>query len=140
MTVGKDDGNDRSIRRRQLLWAWLPTALYGGLILFFALQPAPRLPRIKHVDKYAHVVLYGILSLLAYRSLLRSAVRMPSVHAVLIALAVGMADEGVQFLGGVRTADRYDLLADGIGAVLAMTAAVLVRTMGRTGGRSKRQC
>lgn len=116
---------------RDVFWAWLPTAVYGGFILFWALQPAPRLPRIKHVDKYVHMIVYGVLSVLAYRSLVRSQFRFPAAHALWIALAVGMADEGIQFLGDVRTADRFDVLADGAGALLAMMTVLLFRRKGR---------
>jgi VanZ family protein len=111
--------------------AWLPTALYGGFILLWALQPAPRLPRIKHVDKYVHMIVYGVLSVLAYRSLVRSRFRFPAANALWIALAVGVADEGMQLLGGVRTADRLDVLADGTGAVLAMMVVLLFRRKSR---------
>lgn len=125
----------RAGRWKELAWAWLPTVLYGGLILLFALQPSPKLPRIKNIDKYLHVLLYGVLSLLAYRSLVHSGVRYPATHAIWIACLVGLADERVQFLGGARRADRFDLLADGIGAALAMTAMVLWRWRSDRRGR-----
>lgn len=131
---GPSETTDRRLPWRDLFWAWLPTALYGGFILLWALQPAPRLPRIKHVDKYVHMLVYGILSGLAYRSLVRSGIRCPAAHAIGIALVVGMADEGMQFLGGVRTADRLDVLADGAGALLAMTAVSLFRQRERDPG------
>jgi len=81
------------------------------------------------MDKYAHVLLYGILTVLASRSLVGSNVRRPAMHAFWIAVAIGIADEGLQSLGGVRTADRFDLLADAVGAAIAISGTALLRSM-----------
>ena len=106
---------------------WLPTILYVALILFLALQPSPSLPRIIHVDKYLHAILYGVLVILVFRSLTRSGAPYSAILAVMLTVLVGVADEGVQYVGKVRTADRFDLLADTIGAIVAMIAVMIVR-------------
>jgi VanZ family protein len=104
------------------LGTWGPTAVYAVLILILATQPLPRLPRISHVDKYLHMASYGFLTVLAFRSFRRSGAPYAAWWAVVFAVIIGSADEGVQAIGGRRTPDRYDLLADGVGAVLAMIA------------------
>lgn len=92
--------------------------LYIALILVMAAQPAPSLPHVKHVDKYVHACAYGILAALLYRPYLRMGWRRPGLMTVVLAAAVGMADEGIQALGRVRTPDLFDLLADLAGALV----------------------
>lgn len=118
--------------RREVLRTWLPTAIYIILILTMALRPSPRLPPIRHIDKYLHAAAYAVLALLAYHALVRSGCRHPLILTLLLGLAVGMADEGVQALGRVRRADRYDLLADLVGT--AIGALIISRSLMRAQG------
>lgn len=104
---------------------WLPVILYVSVIMVMALRPVPLILRGKHVDKIVHVALYGTLSCLALRSFRRSNARHPAVLSFLLAVAVGIAEEGLQGLGSRRTADRYDLLADAAGAFGAVVAATI---------------
>jgi VanZ family protein len=114
------------------LGTWGPTAFYAALILVLATQPLPKLPRVSHVDKYLHLASYGFLTLLAFRSFRKSGIRHAAAWAVLFAVLVGLADEGIQALGRRRTPDRYDLLADSAGAVLAM---IVIRVAGMFANR-----
>ncbi|MHB8844632.1 MAG: VanZ family protein [Nitrospirota bacterium] len=111
--------------QREHLRTWLPAVIYIALILIMAAQPAPRLPRVKNADKYAHACAYGILAVLSYRPFFRTGWRRPVLMTVLLGAAVGMADEGIQWLGNVRSADGYDLLADLAG--VAVGALVIRR-------------
>ena len=102
--------------RGELARTWGPTLLFIGLILVAAFRPVPALLRGRHLDKVVHGIVYGILSVLAYRSFDRNGSRWPAALAFLLALLVSLADEGFQALGTRRTADRFDLVADAAGA------------------------
>ena len=114
------------------LRAWAPTAVYIILILVMALRPSPRLPAIRHIDKYLHAAAYAVLALFAWYAIIRSGLRRPVLLTLLLALVVGMADEGLQALGRTRSADRYDLMADLAGA--AVGAIILSRVFRRKQG------
>lgn len=114
--------NRDRIRLLELAGTWLPTILLAALILSLSFQPLPRFLGKGPIDKYVHGAVYGVLACFSFRSLFRSGVRWPALTAFLLTLAVGLADEGLQAKGTVRISDRYDLLADGIGAVLAIIA------------------
>jgi len=118
---------------REYLGTWLPTAVYILLIMIMAVIPSPKLPPIRHIDKYLHALAYGILAILSYRSFVRTGFRRAAVSTFLLGIAVGMSDEGVQALGRVRTADRYDLVADAIGTIIGtLIIAVFLRPASRS--------
>jgi len=130
-------------RKSVLVRTWLPAILYVCCILVLSQRPLPKLPPIKDVDKYLHVLLYGVLAVLILRGFRAGGYRHAGILSVAAALLVGLLDEGLQLWGGVRKADPYDLLADGSGAVLAVlaaffTRALLHRTAVRTGTRQER--
>jgi VanZ family protein len=113
---------------------WMPVVMYIVLIMVMAARPAPQLPRFKHVDKYVHACAYGILAFLSYRPFLRTGWRRPVLMTLMLGLAVGIADEGIQALGNVRSSDRYDLVADFMGA--AVGALMISRLVKPGGGAS----
>jgi VanZ family protein len=88
--------------------------------MVLALRPSPRLPSLRNIDKYAHAAAYAVLGLLAYHAVIRSSFSRPVILTLLLTLFVGIADECLQAHSGVRTADRYDLMADLIGAVIGV--------------------
>jgi VanZ family protein len=102
----------------QYICMWLLVVIYIVLIMVMAVRPAPRLPHLKHADKYVHACAYSILAFLSYRPFLKTGWRRPVLMTVTLGLAVGIADEGIQALGNVRSSDRYDLLADFVGAAV----------------------
>lgn len=112
--------------------AWLPTALYIILILAAASRPLPTVLRGNQIDKLLHGTAYFLLAVLAVRSFVKSGGRWPVLSAVLLALAVGCADEWIQAMGRSRNPDRYDLLADAAGAA-AGAAVVGMRRRGPRG-------
>jgi VanZ family protein len=80
--------------------------------------PSP--PTIPHVDKVLHAVLYGVLGWLVGRSWTRVSWRRWVGSLVAIA-AFAAIDEWHQRLIEGRSADRYDWLADVLGAAGGMS-------------------
>jgi len=115
---GKRTGQDKRSLAGGLIRAWAPTAFYIVLIIVMATRPSPKLPPIKHIDKYFHALAYGILAVLSYRSFAWTGFRRVAVMTLILGSSVGMVDEGIQFLSRLRTASRYDLMADVIGVVI----------------------
>jgi VanZ family protein len=112
----------------QVLWYWMPVALYAGTIFYLSAQshPEDQLPLflLRDVsDKVLHAVEYGILSLLCYRAFRRAAgpavARQAVMLAILTASAYGLTDEVHQAFVPLREASWQDWLADTIGATVA---------------------
>lgn len=106
-----------------LFCAWFLT------ILFLALQSGP--PRLNSSildwDKFQHAAAFGLLALLAGKTL---ASWLPTTRAWLVAFIVAMLLGGIvevaqAALTTYRSGDRYDLLADAIGAALVCGTALL---------------
>ena len=111
----------------QVLWYWLPAALYAGLIFFLSAQSHPEetLPSFlfKEVsDKVLHAVEYGILAVLCYRAFRWAAgaaiARQAVVLAILTASVYGITDEVHQAFVPLRESSWQDWLADTIGAAI----------------------
>ena len=112
----------------QVLWYWMPVALYAGTIFYLSAQshPEDQLPLflLRDVsDKVLHAVEYGILSLLCYRAFRRAAgpavARQAVMLAILTASAYGLTDEVHQAFVPLREASWQDWLADTISATVA---------------------
>ena len=68
-------------------------------------------------DKLEHMLAYGVIA-----SLIRmGTVRMHYVVIGLLVILVGALDEYLQMSLPFRSADAYDLLADGVGVTLALS-------------------
>ena len=111
----------------QLLWYWMPVALYAGTIFYLSSQshPEEQLPSflLKDVsDKVLHAVEYSILSLLCYRAFRWTAepavARRAVVLAIVTASVYGLTDEAHQLFVPFRESSWQDWLADTIGAVI----------------------
>jgi VanZ family protein len=111
----------------QVLWYWLPVALYAGLIFFLSSQshPEDNLPSFlfKEVsDKVLHAVEYGILAALCYRAFRWAAGpalgRQAVVLAIVTASVYGITDEVHQAFVPLRESSWQDWLADTIGAAI----------------------
>ena len=111
----------------QVVWYWLPVALYAGVIFFLSAQshPEDQLPSflLRDVsDKVLHAVEYGILSLVCYRAFRWAAgpavARQAVVLAIVTASAFGLTDEVHQAFVPLRESSWQDWLADTIGAVI----------------------
>jgi len=101
---------------RLLLLAWCA--------LIFALSAQSTLPvgdGFPGQDKLEHMSAYGIMAWLFWRAFPPGAAYSPTVialAAVVFCLAYGLSDEWHQSFVPGRMPDGYDLLADGLGAML----------------------
>jgi len=123
-TIGMDQPDadragqgDRS-RVREHLSTWQPTAV--SIVLIMVMRPSPKLPHIRHVDKYLHTLASAFLPSCLAGSFVKTGVRSGALSTFLLGLVVGMSYEGGQALDRVRTADRYDHVADEIGTIIGM--------------------
>jgi VanZ family protein len=121
----------------QVLWYWVPVALYAGAIFFLSAQshPEDQLPSflLKDVsDKVLHAVEYGILSLLCYRAFRWGAgpavARQAVVLAIVAASVYGLTDEVHQLFVPFRESDWQDWLADTAGAVIGAMSWRFIRS------------
>jgi VanZ family protein len=142
------------LKQRRFFFYWMPVIAYAAFILTVSSIPgsAIKLP-FSWFDKIAHVVEYGLLSLLVGRALRGprtsseivsradsgAGLKRGSAAAVITIVAVvafGVIDETYQSTHG-RDADIYDLAADAAGACLAQ-GLVAVRSAARSKEERKR--
>ena len=111
----------------QMLWYWMPVALYAGAIFFMSAQshPEEHLPSflLKDVsDKVLHAVEYAGLGGLCYRAFRWGLSGQVVAHSLLIAIVTaslyGVTDEVHQLFVPFRESSWQDWLADTIGAVI----------------------
>ena len=121
----------------QVLWYWVPVALYAGAIFYLSAQSHPDddLPSFlfeEISDKVLHAVEYGILSLLCYRAFRWAAgpavARQAVVLAIVTASVYGITDEAHQFFVPFRESSWLDWLADTIGAVIGALSWRFIRS------------
>jgi VanZ family protein len=98
------------------------------MMLIFVLSSVPSLPAFRapfDVPTIAHIVFFGILCLLAERAFFhQTALQFLRTNSLLSAFvftcAYGVLDEVHQLYVPGRWADVYDVVADAIGATIAM--------------------
>jgi VanZ family protein len=108
---------------RRILIRWALAILYAAGIFVVSSIPGNDLPQLKIGDKLVHVLVFGGLAILSCRALRlqkptwsRQAV---AVLSVLATVAYGCLDEGHQSFVSERQAELSDVMADGVGALLA---------------------
>jgi len=116
--------------------AWLPALLYMALIWWLSSMPITLpLPSIPWRDKGAHLLEYGLLSLLNARAVRRTWPALVEWQALLAAAVLtaswGYLDEVHQAFVPGRNATAYDLLADAVGAALGVVAYGVVTRIAR---------
>ena len=113
----------------QVLWYWVPVALYAGFIFFMSAQshPEEQLPSflLKDVsDKVLHAVEYAVLGVLCYRGFRWGVNGQVASRALLFAIVLaslyGMTDEAHQFFVPFRESSWQDWLADTIGGAIGV--------------------
>jgi VanZ family protein len=122
---------------------WLPVLLYVTLIFAASsvanLQPPQVLGTFS--DKAAHAVEYGILGFLLVRAIRGTELLQRSLPAGLVALiiglAVGLADELYQAYVPGRESDPFDYLADSTGLALAVVLFLVLRGATRERRRAR---
>ena len=119
--------------------AWGPVVAYMACIYLSSAQPQMLLEGKTSVsDKTLHTVAYFGLALLAYRAAAMVSLRPrfnPGIQSLTVAVLYGVWDEGHQHFVPGRTMELGDLLADAAGALIAVTAIVLIRTWMNKGGK-----
>jgi VanZ family protein len=121
----------------QVLWYWVPVALYAGAIFFLSAQshPEEQLPSflLKDVsDKVLHAVEYAGLGGLCYRAFRWGVSGQVASRALLFAIVTvslyGMTDEVHQLFVPFRESDWQDWLADTAGAVIGAMSWRFIRS------------
>ena len=111
----------------QVLWYWMPVALYAGTIFYLSAQSHPEddLPSFLFEDisdKVLHAVEYAGLGVLCYRAFRWGVSGQVASYALLFAIVTaslyGMTDEAHQLFVPFRESSWQDWLADTIGAVI----------------------
>ncbi len=111
---------------RRLVTHWVPVGLWMGVIFVLSASSDPlhgiRLPFF--ADKLLHGGEFAVLGLLAARAF-RAAAPAPverrfRVWAITLAVVYGLSDEWHQSLIPSRTVEVADVVADGLGAGLAV--------------------
>lgn len=106
-------------------WAWLPAGLWSGALFWMSSRPAGPVisPWFLQHDKVTHALAYGVLAALIYFALRMahdSRASLAAVGAWALATAYGATDEFHQMFVPTRIPDGWDILADSIGATLAV--------------------
>ena len=103
-------------------YLWIPPALLAGII--FVLSSISQVPGAGYVwDKLAHLVVFGALGFLTLRAThggSRPLAPGPAAAAVFLVLLWGVLDEVHQFFVPGRDASVRDVVADALGAALAV--------------------
>jgi VanZ like family len=119
------------------LWLWGPVVLQMAII--FAVSSIPNLGQLPGgiSDKSGHSIGYALLAGLFLRAVARGRLRdvtwRRAAAAIIVATLYGVSDEFHQVFVPGRTADRYDVLADCIGATLGVAVGWLAGALGRWG-------
>jgi hypothetical protein len=119
------------------LWLWGPVVLQMALI--FAASSIPNLGQLPGgiSDKSGHSIGYALLAGLFLRAFARGRLRdvtwRRTSAAIIVATLYGVSDEFHQVFVPGRTADRYDVLADCIGATVGVAVGWLAAALGRWG-------
>ncbi len=105
-----------------------PPFVWAGLIITASSIPANKLPNIQIFgwDKIAHVCVFFIFGILILRSLYHRQKRINSKKQIAIltlvfVISFGIFDELFQSMIPGRMSDIYDLVADAVGGILAVS-------------------
>jgi VanZ family protein len=127
----------RAIDLRSPLFLWGPVVLM--LAVIFAASSIPNLTSLPGniSDKSGHSIGYAMLGGMILRALaggrLRGVTWMRGVAAIVLATLYGVTDEFHQWFVPGRSADRYDVLADCVGATMGAVIGWLASAARRWG-------
>jgi VanZ family protein len=114
-----------NLKTKRYLFYILPPFLYAGIIfLLSSISHYPEaIPRFFCFDKVIHLIEYYVFGYLVMRVFADSPVTVPSRHAVVLTIFVGIfygiGDEWHQSFVPGRFATVYDVIFDSLGVVLA---------------------
>lgn len=117
---------------------WIPVLVWGGIIFTFSSISTSPVSTVYWkefaIKKAAHIIEYGILSILIYRALINSDVRVTTalIVAPILSFLYGMSDEYHQSFTPGREPTVRDTLFDAFGSVIAMifVSKILPNTTG----------
>ncbi len=115
--------------------SWIPAILYMALIFYLSSHPAPEEARWFPIIaglKVSHMIEYGILFLLVwYAAIMTTAYDSLSAFALALMITVlyGLTDEFHQIFISTRTATLIDVVADGVGGLIAQSAVTLLSSL-----------
>jgi len=123
VTLAGVHDSDRSAR-----WPWALVLGYAALVFAVSSIPARAMPggRLWDFDKVIHAGEYGLFAVLLWTALGRSVAWRGSTRAlavVVLATLYGVSDELHQALVPGRSSSGYDVIADGVGALLVAVMA-----------------
>ena len=115
---------------KRFISLWGPVILFAGLVFAVSSMSSPiEEDPFPLFDKIAHITEYTLFAMLLFRALQGTWMGMSffwlAFITVMITLTYGASDEFHQSFVEARTADMRDLAADGIGAMMAMTAVFI---------------
>ncbi|MBN1182150.1 MAG: VanZ family protein [Bacteroidales bacterium] len=108
------------------------------VIIYLSLFNTEKLGRVRHIkiphlDKIAHFMMYFILAILLYASLSRDSakknVKKPAISFGISLLYGGLMELLQYLLTSYRTADKYDMLFNTIGAILGVAGYEFYRRL-----------
>ncbi len=111
---------------KKILRFWLPPVLWAAIIFLFSCLSAKPVSKIYWkefaIKKTAHIVEYGIFTILLYRALKESGMgkKKAGIFAVLFSSFYGMTDEYHQMFTPGREPRIRDVIFDTIGSILAI--------------------
>jgi VanZ family protein len=127
----------RRVDLRSPRWLWGPVVLQ--LAIIFAASSIPNLREIPGgiSDKSGHSIGYAMLAGLLLRALaggrLEGVTWKRGIAAIVLATLYGVTDEFHQLFVPGRSADPYDVLADGVGATIGTAIGWLLSVARRWG-------
>lgn len=103
---------------------------YTALITFlslYSLEDLPRVETFEFSDKFAHGLAYFVFTIIWFITLFKLNSKYPLMWAFVVTFFYGGLMEILQaVLSTARLADIYDLMANTIGAILAIAVVVLL--------------
>ncbi|MCC7202894.1 MAG: VanZ family protein [Nitrospirae bacterium] len=111
---------------------WGPVILFAAFIFAMSsLSSQDVSVPFPYSDKAAHFVVYGLFAFLIFRGIVRTTSNknyfLISILTVVVAVAYGMSDEFHQSFVPTRESDLRDIVADGTGAIAAVTILYIWR-------------
>jgi hypothetical protein len=119
--------------------SWLPVVTYTGLIWYLSSQTFDiPLHRVPFRDKGVHFLEYGLLAFMMTHAVRVTwpRARFGLTAAWWLTASLGLTDELHQAYVPGRSADIYDLVADALGAVAAITLYCLLGALWRSRGEA----
>lgn len=117
-----------------LLSHWMPPIAWMGLIFFLSSQSSLPLPQGfagKITSYLAHFLVYGVLTVLYYRSLIPTGIpRNRGIYAIALSAVYGITDEIHQSFVPNRTPSLVDLGVDVLGSLIFLSLIALARRQG----------